>query len=286
MAQTDADSFGKLFREGLRDAGFVEGRNISIDIRSANGNAAALPSLAAELVRQHVDIIVAVYTPCARAAKEATSEIPIVATVVADPIGTGLVASLSQPGGNVTGLSNMAPETAAKSVELFRDIIPSLSRVGLLANPADPFTRPLLQHVELAGRSTGVEIMPVMARGADEVEAAFAALDNARVQAVVVQGIFFPTTIADLAIKHRLPSASVLPSFPRSGGLMSYGADIPHLFQHTATYVQKILQGARPADLPVEQPTKFNLTINLKTAKAIGLAIPDTFVLRADEVIE
>jgi putative ABC transport system substrate-binding protein len=206
---------------------------------------------------------------------------------VADPIGAGLVASLARPGGNITGLSNMAAETAAKSVEFFRDLLPSLRRVAVLANPVDPFTKSFLEQVHLAGRTAGVEIAPVaMARGPDEVDAAFAAMARERADAVVVQGIFFSKTIADLAIKHRLPAASVLRSFVAEGGLMSYGADISDIFRRSAVIVHKILQGAKPGDLPVQQPTKFELVINLKTARALGLDVPLFLQQRADEVIE
>jgi putative ABC transport system substrate-binding protein len=287
LTNADAQSLGKELREGLRELGYVEGQNFVFELRSADGNANRLPELAAELVRLQVDVIAAAYTPCALAARRATTSIPIVIAAVADPIGSGLVQSLARPGGNVTGLSNMAAETAGKSVELFRDMLPSLRRVAVLANPVDPFTKSFLEQVHLAGRAAGIEIAPVaMVRGPDEVEPAFADMVSARADAVIVQGIFFSKAIADLAIKYGLPSASVLRSYPHAGGLMSYGADIPHIFRRSAALVHKILQGTKPADLPVEQPTKFELTINLKTAKAIGLAVQESFLLRADEVIE
>jgi len=239
------------------------------------------------LVRLKVDVIVAVFTPCALAAKQATREIPIVMIAVGDPIGTGLVASLARPGGNVTGVSNMAAETAGKSVELFRDMLPSLRRVAVLANPLDPFTKPFLEQVQLSGRAAGVEVAPIiLAKGSDELETGFAAMAGEKAEAVVAQAIFFSKTVADLAIKYRLPSASVLRSFVNAGGLMSYGADVSHLHRRGADLIHKILQGAKPADLPVEQPTKFALAINVKTAKAIGLTISDSFLLRADEVVE
>jgi putative tryptophan/tyrosine transport system substrate-binding protein len=232
-------------------------------------------------------VILAVYTPCALAAKQATGDIPIVAVSVGDPIGTGLVSGLARPGGNVTGLSNMAAETAGKSVGLLRDMLPSIRRVAVLANPVDPFTKPFLEQVQLSGDTAGIEIKPVaMARGLDEVEGAFAAIARERADAVVVQGIFFSKDVADIAIKHRLPTASVLRSYVDAGGLISYGANLPDMFRRSALFVHKILRGAKPADLPVEQPTTFELALNLQTAKAIGLTVPEAFRLRADVVIE
>jgi putative tryptophan/tyrosine transport system substrate-binding protein len=287
LTRADAQSLGSELREGLRELGYVEGRNFVFEFRSADGDADRLADLAAELVRLRVDVLVAAYTPCALAAKRATSSIPIVMAAVADPIGAGLVQSLARPGGNISGFSNMAPETAGKCVDLFRDMLPSLHRVAVLANPVDPFTNSLLDQVRLAGSTGGIEIAPVaMVRELDEVEAAFADMSSKRAQAVVVQAIFFATAIAQLAIKYRLPSAAVLRSYPYAGGLMSYGADVPHLFRRSAATVHKILQGAKSADLPVEQPTKFELVVNRKTATAIGLTIPESILLRADEVIE
>ena len=287
LTRADEQSFAKELLEGLRELGHIEGQTFRIESRSAEGNAARLPELAAELTQLKVDVIAAIFTPCALAAKQATTSIPIVMVSVGDPVGTGLVASLARPGGNVTGLSNMGPETAGKSVELFRDMLPSLHRVGVLANPADPFTKPFLEQVQLAGRVSGIDIGPIaMVGSADEVDAAFADMVRARAQAVVVQGIFFSKAIADLAIKHRLPAASVLRSFAQAGGLVSYGAHTPDIFRRSAALVHKILQGAKPADLPVEQPTKFELVINLKTARALGVTIPPMLIARADEVIE
>ena len=286
LTNADAQLLGRELRAGLRELGY-EGTNIAFEIRSAEGNAQRLPELATELVRLKVDVIVAVFTPCALAAKQATQEIPIVMIAVGDPIGTGLVTSFSRPGGNITGVSNMAAETAGKSVELFRDMLPSLRRVAALANPVDPFTKPFLEQVHLSGRAAGVEIAPVvLVGGSNELEKGFEAMAKEKAEAVVVQAIFFSKTVADLAIKHRLPSSSVLRSFVNAGGLMSYGADVSHLHRRGADVIHKILQGAKSADLPVEQPTKFELAINMKTAKAIGLAISNSFLLRADEVIE
>jgi putative tryptophan/tyrosine transport system substrate-binding protein len=287
LTSGDAQSLAKALREGLRELGYAEGQNLVFEFRSADGNADRLPNLAAELVRLPVDLIVATFTPCALAAKQATTTVPIVMAAVADPVGSGLVQSLARPGGNITGFSNMAAEIAGKSVELLRDMLPSLKRVAVLANPLDPFTRPFLEQVNLAGRTIGIEIAPIaMARGPDEVEAAFALIAQERSQAVVVQGIFFSKTVADLALRHRLPSASVLRQFAQAGGLVSYGADVPDIFRRCAVVVHKILQGTKPADLPVELPTKFELVINLNTATSLGLDVPWFLQQRADEVIE
>src|SRR5262249_18924453 len=215
LVLTDEDGrvFGKELREGLRELGLVEGQSYALELRSADGNANRLPGLAEELVRRKVDVIAAIFTPCALAAKQATREIPIFA-IAGDPVGTGLVASLARPGGNITGLSNMGAETGGKCLELFRDMLPSLRRVGVMANPVDPFSKSIVEQIQVAGKTASIEIAPiVMVRGLDEVEAGFSALARHRADALVVPGIFFANTIADLAIRYRLPSASVLRSF-------------------------------------------------------------------------
>jgi putative ABC transport system substrate-binding protein len=286
LTEEDGRAFAKELREGLREFGYREGQNYSLELRSADGKADRLGELAEDLVRRKVDVIAAIFTPCALAARQATREVPIF-VIAGDPVGNGLVANLARPGGNVTGLSNMGSETAGKTLELFRDMLPSLRRVAVLANPVDPFSRSLLEQVQFAGRTAGIDIAPVvMVRGADEVEAAFTNIMKERADALVVPGIFFADTIANLAIKYRLPSASVLRSFVDAGGLLSYGADVPHMYRRSAAFVHKILQGTKPADLPVEQPTKFELVINLQTAKAIGVEVPLFLQQRADEVIE
>jgi putative ABC transport system substrate-binding protein len=287
LTNADGQSLTRELRLGLRDLGCSEGQNFVFQLRSADGDAARLPQLATDLVSAQVDVIVATFTPCALAAKRATTTIPIVMAAVADPIAVGLVASLARPGGNITGLSNMAAETAGKSVELFRDMLPSIGRVAALANPADPFTIPFLEQVRLAGQTAGIRIEPVaMARGSEEAEAAFATISQERAEAVVVQGIFFPKTIAELALKYRLPTASVVRQFAEVGGLISYGADIRDIYRRSATLVYRILRGTKPADLPVELPTRFELVLNMKTAKALGIDVPWFFQQRADEVIE
>src|SRR6516164_8570154 len=275
LTNADGQSLTRELRLGLRDLGYSEGRNFIFQLRSADGDAGRLPQLATELMSSQVDVVVATFTPCALAAKQATATIPIVMAAVADPIAVGLVTSLARPGSNVTGFSNMAAETAAKSVELFRDMLPSIGRVAALANPADPFTTPFVEQVRLAGRSAGIRIEPVaMARGPEEAEAAFATISQEGAEAVVVQGIFFSKTITELALKYRLPTASVVRQFAEAGGLISYGAGIRDIYRRSATLVHKILQGTKPSDLPVELPTRFELVLNMKTAKALGIDVP------------
>jgi len=283
----DADSFKTELREGLRELGYVERQNIAFEFRSAEGKLDQLPRLAAELVRLKVDVIVALYVPCALAAKQATRDIPIV-IIAGDPVETGIVPSLARPGGNITGVSLMAVASHGKSVELFRDMLPSARRVGVLGHATNPvFAKAMLDEVRLAGGPTGMKIEPVvMIRGADEAETAFSTLVRDRADAVVVQGSLAIKSLTDMAITYRLPTASTTRSFADIGGLMSFGADGPASVRHGATFVHRILQGKQPKDLPIEQPTKFELAINLKTAKAIGLKIPQTFLPRVDVILE
>jgi putative ABC transport system substrate-binding protein len=283
----DEASFKTALREGLRELGYVEGQNIAFEFRSAEGKLDGLPELAAELVRIKVDVIVALYVPSALAAKQATREIPIVA-IAADPVETGVVASLARPGGNITGVSLMSAASNAKNIELFRDMLPSVRRVGVLANAKDPvFARAMIEEASHAAGPTGTEIKPiVMVHGPDELESAFATMIREQADVMIVQGSLVIKSLADMAIKYRLPAASSTRAFADVGGLMSFGADGPAAVRHGTTLVQKILQGKQPKDLPIEQPTKFELAINLKTAKAIGLSISDTFLRRVDVVIE
>ena len=287
IGTADAKSFKKELREGLSELGYLEGQNIAFEFRSAEGKLDRLPDLAAELVRLKVDLIVTLYVPPTLAAKQATREIPIV-TIVGDPVETGIVESLGRPGGNITGVSIMAAASNGKSVELFRDLLPSVRRVGVLSHAANPvFAKAMLDQVLLAGRPTGTEIHPVvMVHGPDDLEGAFATLVGERADALVVQGSLAIKPVTDLALKHRLPAASTARAFAEIGGLMSFGADGPASFRHGAKFVQRILQGRQPKDIPIEQPTKFELVINLKTAKAIGLKVPETFLQRADAVLE
>jgi putative ABC transport system substrate-binding protein len=286
VGNADVHSLRTELREALRKSGYVEGQNLLFEFRSAEEQLDRLPRLATELVALKVDVIVAIYTPCALAAQRATREIPIV-IVSGNPIETGLVPSLSRPGGNITGVSLIASELHGKCVELFRDMLPSVRRVAALGNADDPISKLFLEQVQLAGRTTGIEIAPaIMVSGAGEIDEAFAAMRKERADAVVVQGSLASKNTAELALKRGLPAATVPRSFAEVGGLMSYGADGPDSFRRAAAFVVKILQGGKPADMPVEQPTKFELVINLKTARALGLDVPWFLQQRADEVIE
>jgi putative ABC transport system substrate-binding protein len=286
IGNTDPAQFWRLFRQGLRDLGYVEGQNIRFEFRSAEGQADRLLELAAELVRLNVDVIVTWFTPPAQAARQATREIPIVMADAGDPVGTGLVASLSRPGGNVTGIAAITAELAGKCVELIRDILPSARHVSALINVTDPFSKPFLENIQLGGEVTGTTINPIRISKREEFEAAFAEMEKKRPDAVIVQPSLPGNRAIELALKYRVPAVSVPRWFAEEGGLMSYSPRFPELFRQAAAYVDKILRGAKPADLPVVQPTRFELVINIKTAKSLGLTIPESFLLRADEVIE
>ncbi len=287
LGVADGESFTKELREGMRQLGYVEGQSVEFAFRSAEGRPERLPELAAELVGLKVDVIVALYVPCALAAKHATRDIPIV-ILAGDPVETGIVPSLARPGGNITGLSLMAAASNGKSVELFRDILPSAQRIGVLGHTTNPvYAKAMLDEVLLAGGQTRIRIHPVaMVRGPEDLENAFATLAREETQALVVQGSLSIKPVVDLAIKYRLPAASTPRAFADIGGLMSFGADGPTSVRHAAKFVHAILQGKLPRDMPIEQPTKYELAVNLKTAKAIGLTIPKAFMLRADALIE
>jgi ABC-type uncharacterized transport system substrate-binding protein len=285
VGNADSDAFRTELRQEIRKSGYIEGQNVVFEFRSAEEKLDRLPKLAAELIALKVDVIVAVYTPCALAAQQATRDIPIV-VVAGDPLGSGLVASLARPGGNITCVSLMAAELHGKCAELLRDMIPSVRRIAGIANAADPFSKQVLEQFQLASRTTGIQITPVTVSTPDEIDAAFAMAKKEGVDAVVVQGSLASKSVAELALKHHLPSATVPRSFVEVGGLLSYGADGPESFRQSAAFVIKILQGGKPADMPVEQPTKFELVINLKTAKALGIEVPLFFQQRADQVIE
>ena len=280
------EQFWREFRQGLRDLGYVEGQNIRFEFRSAEGHLDRLPELAAELVRLKVDIIVTWFTPTALAAKQATNEIPIVMAETGDPVGTGLVASLPRPGGNVTGMAAVTAELAGKTVQLIRDMLPSARRVTALANATDPFSKPFLEQIELGGEATGTTINPVRISSSEEFETAFASMEKDRPDAIIVQPSLPSKRAAELALKHRVPAVSVPRWFAEQGGLMAYSPRYVDLFRKAAVYVDKILKGAKPADLPVEQPTHFDLVFDMKTARALGIDVPPTLLARADELIE
>jgi ABC-type uncharacterized transport system substrate-binding protein len=270
------------FREGLRERGYVEGQNIVIEYRSADGSIERFPRLADELARLKLDLIHVPNTPAARAAQQATSTIPIVAVAMGDPVGDGLVASLARPGGNITGLTFLGPELAGKRLDLLKQALPNASRIAALWHPG--------AFSDRTTKEMAVELQLVEVRAGDDIDRAFSTVDRQRVDALLVfaSAMLFNERkqIVDLATKHRLPSMSNAREFAELGGLIAYGASLTDLQRRSATYVDKILKGATPADLPVEQPTKFELVINLKTAKAFGLTVPDKLLVAADEVIE
>jgi putative ABC transport system substrate-binding protein len=280
----------EAFRQGLRELGYVEGQNIAIEYRWAEGKYERLPALAAELVRLKVDVIVTSAPPVPLAAKQATSTIPIVFTTAIDPVAQGLVVSLARPGGNITGLASIGQEVVGKHLELLKEVAPKVSQVAVLQNPSTPLHTQILRQAEDAARALEVHLHVLQARTPAEIDAAFTAMRSQRAGGVLVlrDAFFFAqrTQIVALAAKSRLPAVYGFREEAEAGGLMAYGASLHQMWRRAATYVDKILKGAKPADLPVEQPTKFELVINLKTAKALGLTIPPSLLLRADEVIQ
>ena len=282
----------KAFEEGLRSLGYRVGENVVIEYRFADGEMERLPANAADVVRLGVDIIVATGTnPNTIAAMKATTTIPIVMTSSVDPVSTGLVASLARPGGNVTGLAvDAGGEILGKRFELLKETLPNLSRLGILWNPDVAFTRTRQTSMAETARTLGLTTIPVEARGLDALEQAFATMVRERAQAFVMQGdsvLFnYRGQIAEMALRNRLPAASLQREYAEAGFLLTYGADIRELYRRSAAFVDKIFKGANPADLPVEQPTRFELVINLKTAKALGVEVPTSLLQRADEVIE
>ena len=280
----------EAFRQGLRDLGYVEGRNVAIEYRDADGKYDRLPALAAELVALKVDLMAGAYQ-ATLAAKNATKTIPIIMVAVADPVRIGLIASLVRPGGNITGLALFAgTEIIGKHLELLKEAVPNLSRVAVLSNPANPMHVLRLREVEAAGRSLRVQVQILKAQGPEEFDSAFAAMTRERAGALYVVGdpmfVSHRRRLPELAAKSRLPAVYELKDYVEAGGLMVYGPSTLDIYRRAATYVDKILKGAKPGDLPVEQPTKFELVINLKTAKALGLTIPPSLLQRADQVIE
>ena len=278
--------FWESFREALRQLGYIEGKNVRFEFRSDQGEIGRLPELAAELVRLKVDVIVPWFTPAAIAAKQATHEVPVVCAACGDMMGTGLVESLARPGGNVTGCSSLNAELSGKFVELIREMVPSARRVAVLANAPDPFSKVFVKQIQLAGEATATEIDTIMIHSAEELDAAFVSMEGSRPDAVIVQPSLPTKLAAELALSHRIPAICGWRDFVHDGGLMAYFATETNMYRAAAVLVDKILKGAKPADLPVEQPTRFELLVNRKTAKALGLEIPPTLLARADEVIE
>jgi putative ABC transport system substrate-binding protein len=277
-------------RAGLRDLGYAEGRNIVIEVRWAEGKYERLPALAAELLGQELDVIVAAGPAAIQVVKRTTPNLPIVIAASGDPVAFGFVASLSRPGGNITGLSAISADLSSKYLELLRVAVPKLSRVAVLMNPGHPRHPDYLKHIQTAAQATGVTVLPVQAGTADQIEAAFDVTKRDRAGALIVlgDGLFFSQArrIAELATLQRLPTMFGTREPVEAGALMSYGPNLAEQFYRAATYVDKILKGAKPADLPVEQPTTIELVINLETAKAIGLTVPQELLLRADKLIE
>jgi putative tryptophan/tyrosine transport system substrate-binding protein len=281
----------EAFRDGLRDLGWIEGQNIVIDYRFAEGRFDRLPDLAGDLVRLKVDVIAAGATPGPVAAKNATGTIPIVMIMAGDPVGVGLVASLARPGGNVTGISySVGVESIGKALQLLKEAVPKARLVAVLSNPANQAHALVIRDMKVAALSLGVPLHFLEARGPDELDGAFAAMAKERVGALLVapDGVFLRerARLADLATKNQLPSMHGQREYVEAGGLMSYGPSAVAAYRRAASFVDKILKGAKPADLPVEQPTKFDLAINVRTAKALGLTIPSSVLLQADQVIE
>jgi putative tryptophan/tyrosine transport system substrate-binding protein len=280
----------EAFRQGLKELGYVDGQSITIEYRFGGDRLEDLPALAAELVRLKVDIIVAAETPAIRPARSATTTIPIVFPVAGDPVATGDVDSLARPGRNVTGLSILAPELGGKRVQLLKEVVPGLSRLAVLWVSENPYAGLVLRETEVAARTVGVHLQPVMVQGPAEFEKAFLGMVREHADALIVMPYSMlyanRTQVVSLAAKSRLPSISPWREYVEAGGLMGYGPSIPDMYRRAATYVDKILKGAKPANLPIEQPTTFELVINLNTAKVLGLTIPPSLLRRADAAIQ
>jgi len=274
----------------MRELGYVEGKNLVIEWRSADGKYERFPLLAAELVQLKVDVIVTVTTPATSAAQKATTTIPIVMGTTGDPVGNGFIKSLARPGGNITGLTSIVSDLGPKHMEMLLSMVPRLSRVAVLLNPDNLAHIGVLKNVQAAAQRTSLKILPVKARTPQEIENAFSLMTREHAGAVIVAGDGFLTQqrrqIAELAVKNRLPSITGIKEYPETGGLMSYGQNLADQYRRAAVYVDKILKGAKPGDLPVEQPTRLALVINRKTAKALGLTIPQSLLIMADKVIE
>ncbi len=285
-----AIGFPELLRQNLRELGYVEGRNLAIEWRDAEGKTERFDDLAAELVRLKVDVIVAIVPAATFAAKRSTASIPIVMVNTPDPVQLGLVVSLGRPGGNVTGTTTLSVDLITKQLQLLKEAVPRAARIAVLWNPDSPWHSFALKGAEAAARSLAVQLQILEVRGPEEFDKAFAAMTRERAGAVVVLAdpvtVFHRTRLADLAVKHRLPAMFGSRVYVDAGGLMSYWAHLPDLSRRVGSYVDRILKGAKPGDLPIEQPTQFELGINLKTARALGLTIPRSLLLRADHVLE
>jgi len=278
------------FLQGMRERGYMEGKNFVVEARYADGKGERLPAFAAELVQSRVDVIVTNGTAANHAARKATATVPIVMALSIDPVGEGLAASLARPGGNLTGLSLVSIELSQKHVEILKTLVPALSRVAVLWNSGNPGHPAQMKAVESAAQTLGVRVLAFDGRTPDDIEKSFSEMTRGNTQAVLVLGDAFFTQqrrqIAELALKHALPSVSIPREFAEAGGLISYGADVKDNFRRAAAYVDRVLKGAKPGELPIEQPVRFDFVINLKTARALGLTVPQILLLRADRVIE
>lgn len=286
LGTPDPERLLRLLRGGLRQRGYQEALDYTLDIRSAEGRADRLPFLATDLVANKVDIIVAWQTPAATAAKQATSRIPVVMTGVGDAVATGLVKSLAQPGGNLTGTTAITAELGGKLIELILEIVPQMRRLVILANAVDPFTPTFLNQLEVPARALDLGCQTIMVRSPDDIAAAFTAFRAQKADAVVIQPSLITRAAIELAIRHRAPLFSTTRLLVENGGLLSYSSSPEELYDGAAGYVDQILRGRLPADLPVAQPTRFELVVNMKTAQVLGITVPPTLLARADEVIE
>ena len=283
---SNPEPFFGLLGDALRERGYVDGQKIKIEFRSAQGDAGALRNLAAELVRLKPDAIVAFPTPATVALKQVTSELPIVMLANGDPVGTGLVSSLAHPGGNITGTSSTTSELGAKTLEIIRDLIPQMRRVVVLANARDPFMTSFLRFMEVGGQALRIEIQIIRIDNPDELDAAFVLAKKNAADAVIIQPSLPRERVAELGLKNRMPTLAPSAGFTAVGGLAAYSPSQPEMARRTAAIIEKVLNGGKPGEIPVEQPTQFELVINLKTAKAIGLVVPAMLLNRANEVIE
>lgn len=285
LVVSNPEPFRSVFLDGMRALGYVDGKTMRIEYRSAEGDADKLPALAAELVRMKVDVLVANQTPAVHAVAKATKTIPI-AMQSGDPVATGLVTSLARPDGNLTGMSSTTADLGGKMLELLRELNPAIKRVGVLSNRNDPFTKPFLKLIEEPAKRIGIEVSTVGVAGPAEFESAYAVLLKSKIEAVIIQPSLPRRQAIDLSIKHRLPSISPSAPFADEGALLAYSANLADIYRALAGYVDRILKGAKPGDLPIQLPKTFELAVNQKTAKALGLTIPRSILARADRVIE